>query len=126
VSSILVLVVIAGVSLVVSRVASAALTATGLPGDWIAGHTLGELRLRDEGVLVLGVVRTDGQYLGAPGKETEIHAGDQLVRYGHDDTLAELDCRTDGAAGKASHDRAAAIHRQRFNQETAADEADSA
>ncbi|HVW31820.1 MAG TPA: TrkA C-terminal domain-containing protein [Acidimicrobiia bacterium] len=81
--------------------------------DWLAGRTLGELRLRDEGVVVLGIVCGDGQYLGAPGKETELQAGDQLVLYGHDDTLADLDCRTDDADGAARHQEAAAAHRHR-------------
>src|SRR5919197_3255988 len=36
------------------------------PQDWLAGRTLAELTLRDEGVVVLGVRREHGPYLGAP------------------------------------------------------------
>ena len=45
------------------------------PGGWLAGRTLGDLRLRDEGVTVLGIVRQDDSYEGAPGKNTVIQGG---------------------------------------------------
>jgi hypothetical protein len=35
-------------------------------GDWLAGKQLSECRLRDEGMLILGVVREDGSYVGVP------------------------------------------------------------
>lgn len=38
------------------------------PADWLAGRTLAEARLRDEGIVVLGVERANGIYIGAPGK----------------------------------------------------------
>lgn len=62
-------------------------------GDWMAGQALGQLRLKDEGVLVLGVVSGDGAYLGAPGRDTVINAGDTVVLYGRDTVLVELDSR---------------------------------
>ncbi len=63
------------------------------PGDWMAGRRLGELRMKDEGVLVLGVVRPDASYVGAPGKDTAIEPGDTVILYGRDTVLAELDSR---------------------------------
>jgi hypothetical protein len=87
------------------------------PDDWMAGRTLGELRLRDEGVVVLGIVWADGQYLGAPGKATTVRAGDQLIVYGHDDTLADLDRRRKGAGGDTAHQRSASTNQQRRRQE---------
>jgi uncharacterized protein with PhoU and TrkA domain len=72
-------------------------------GDWVAGRSLGELRLRDEGVMVIGVHRGDDDYIGAPGKETRIRPGDTLVVYGHEDRLAELDERSLGSAGDRTH-----------------------
>lgn len=43
------------------------------PDHEVAGRTLGELRLRDEGIIVLGITRADGTYLGAP-RSTPISA----------------------------------------------------
>lgn len=75
--------------------------------DWMAGHTLGELRLKDEGVLVLGVVNGDGTYLGAPGKDTVINAGDTVVLYGRDTVLVELDSRAAGPDASEKRSRPA-------------------
>ena len=75
---------------------------------WITGRTLGELRLRDEGVLVLGIVRTDGSYLGVPTKDTRIEPGDTLILYGRDGRFAELTARRPGASGDQAHRAAVA------------------
>jgi Trk K+ transport system NAD-binding subunit len=47
-----------------------------VPSAWMTGRTLGELRLRDEGILVLGIVRADGSFLGVPTRQTRIDPGD--------------------------------------------------
>ena len=60
------------------------------------GRTLGELRLKDEGVLVLGVVHGDGAYVGAPGTDTVINVGDTVVLYGRDTVLVDVDTRAAG------------------------------
>jgi hypothetical protein len=77
-------------------------------GDWITGRTLGELRLRDEGILVLGIVRPDGSYLGVPSKTTRIEAGDTVILYGRDALFAELTDRRTGPAGDRAHQEAVA------------------
>lgn len=77
------------------------------PEAWITGRTLGELRLRDEGVLVLGIVRGDA-YLGVPDKNTRILAGDTLILYGRDGRFVELTERQAGAEGDRAHRMAAA------------------
>ena len=73
------------------------------PGDWIADRTLAEMRLNDEGVLVLGVQRRDGGYIGAPTGTTVAHVGDVLLLYGHQDRIAALDVRPQGPVGDAEH-----------------------
>jgi hypothetical protein len=78
--------------------------------DWIADHTLQELRLNDEGILVLGVQRADGRYVGAPIGATRITPGDVLVIYGHGDRIADLDVRERGTVGEVSHLRATQEH----------------
>jgi K+/H+ antiporter YhaU regulatory subunit KhtT len=79
-------------------------------GDWLAEETLRDLELRDEGVVVLGVTRANGTWLGAPDGDTVVHAGDTLVVYGRDDRVCELDARRHDASGDAAH--AAAVAEQ--------------
>jgi hypothetical protein len=78
--------------------------------DWVAGRSLHELRLRDEGVIVIGIHR-ERQYLGAPDAKTVIRPEDTLVLYGHSRRIAELDTRRRGAAGDAAHVEACAEER---------------
>lgn len=79
-------------------------------GDWLAGRRLEDLRLPDEGVLVLGVTRPKGRFLGAPTSDTEVQPGDVLIVYGRDAALRELDERRAGWAGDAEHREAIAEH----------------
>lgn len=68
------------------------------PGNPLAERTLGDLALRDRGVLLLGITRSDGTYLGVPGFDERLREGDLLVLYGDGDAICALDdeCR-DGA-----------------------------
>lgn len=86
------------------------------PGDWMAGRPLGELRVKDEGVLVLGVVQRGGTYIGAPGKDTVISAGDIVILYGCDAILGELDVRRNGGDGDEAHHREAEVHSRQADQ----------
>ena len=72
-------------------------------GDWLAEKTLGELHLRAEGVVVLGITRAGGAWIGAPHGDTVLHAGDVLVVYGREDRVCELDERRGGTTGDAAH-----------------------
>ena len=69
--------------------------------DWVCDRTLAEMRLNDEGILVLGVQRRNGGYDGAPHGTLAVHAGDTLLLYGHQDRIAELDERVKGPLGDA-------------------------
>lgn len=80
------------------------------PNDWMSERLLRDLRLPDEGVLVIGIQRTDGSYLGAPDGETPIEPGDRMILYGPEDRLAELDQRRRGEPGETAHREAAAEH----------------
>jgi Trk K+ transport system NAD-binding subunit len=71
-------------------------------GDWVAGHTLAELKLRDEGVFVLGIHHDDGSYIGVPRGSHRVAPGDTLVLYGDAERLEDLDDRRAGA-GDARH-----------------------
>jgi hypothetical protein len=87
------------------------------PGDWVAGRTLGELALRDEGIAVLGVRRAAGTWLGAPAGSTPVRAGDTLVLYGVEASICDLDERHAGPAGDRAHEAAVAAHERRWADE---------
>lgn len=73
--------------------------------DWMAGRSLAELQLREEGLLVLGITRPDGTYLGAPEGSTAPRGGDTVLLYGRAASLAALDERRRGRQGDAEHRR---------------------
>lgn len=75
------------------------------PGDWLVGKTLEAAALSHEGILVLGIQRPDGRYIGAPRASDTICAGDILVMYGTVNRLRELDERKAGT-GDAAHQQA--------------------
>ncbi len=78
------------------------------PKDWVADKTLGELNLTSEGVLVLGVQRADGSYVGAPTGRTKIAENDTMILYGRQEALVELDRRRAGLRGDSAHKKAIA------------------
>ncbi len=82
------------------------------PEDWMADCTLEELRLREEGVLVLGVQPTDGPYVGAPTANTRIGPGDTVLLYGREKNLAALDQRVGHIGGQREHLDAVAEQRR--------------
>ncbi|MEX2290446.1 MAG: TrkA C-terminal domain-containing protein [Mycobacteriales bacterium] len=82
-------------------------------GDWLTGRTLGDLRLRDEGVMVLGIYRRSGLYLGVPRMDTVVEDGDRLVVYGEEDAIPALAERPPGQEGDAAHEQAVASYRSR-------------
>ena len=82
-------------------------------GDWLAERSLGDLGLRDEGVIVLGVYRRSGAYVGVPGPETVVHDGDRLVLYGEEDAIPRVSQRQAGPAGAEEHVQAVQDYRRR-------------
>lgn len=85
--------------------------------DWLANKTLSEARLWDEGILVLGIQRSDGSYLGAPVGATSISPGDTLVAYGRIVALEEIDVRRRGWIGEHQHVEAVAEQKDVIVQE---------
>jgi hypothetical protein len=80
--------------------------------DWVTGHTLEELQLPKEGLLVLGINRDQNAYVAHPGPASRLACGDLLVIYGHADAIADLDHRASDD-GDASHARAVERHAAR-------------
>ena len=77
---------------------------------WMAGTPLRDLDLPAEGVLVLGLRRPGGEFLGAPRADTEIQAGDTVLLYGRRASLEELGYRPSGPRGDAEHVRGISRH----------------
>jgi len=74
--------------------------------DWLAGRKLLEMRLSEEGILVLGIERPDGTYIGAPRGHNTLEAGDVLLLYGRGEALKSLDQRRTGSEGNWEHFKA--------------------
>jgi hypothetical protein len=94
--------------------------------DWIANKTLAESKLPNEGVIVLGITKPDGSYVGAPMADTEIEAGDVLIVYGQDFKVKNLDIRRRGWEGDYAHNISAASHEETQRQLLAAQQAQQA
>lgn len=75
--------------------------------SWLEGKTIKEAGLVDEGVLVLGIYRrprgVHAVYFGSPSPSDAILEGDELVLYGHEDTIENLSVRTKGPEGDKDH-----------------------
>jgi hypothetical protein len=82
------------------------------PGDWMEGHSLAELGLSQEGLLVLGIERPGCNYQGATRGGAQLLAGDTLIVYGRTDAIDDLDRRPAGPQGDAAHQRAIAKEQQ--------------
>ncbi len=93
------------------------------PGDWMENQPLSELRLASEGIVVLGIQRSDGCYLGAPRGATLLKGHDVLILYGREGGLRRLDERRAGLGGDLEHHRAVAEQQEVQLQEESADPA---
>ena len=81
-------------------------------GDWVADKSLAETSLSLEGVLVLGLSRASGTYIGSPNGKTLFRVGDTVTVYGPIDRLEELDLRKDGYDGDRAHRIAIATQKE--------------
>jgi len=76
-----------------------------MPDDWMIDRTLGELNLRKEGILVLGIFHEDG-FEGAPSAQSVMAEGDKAIVYGTLDAIDRLMSRPAGPRGDADHRKA--------------------
>jgi hypothetical protein len=90
--------------------------------QWLVDRRLDQLALRAEGVIVLGVSRRDGPYLGVPRGDTALRDGDTLVLYTRAGVVEELEQRRRGAEGDRAHTAGVtsqAVERAREREEAA-------
>ncbi len=74
--------------------------------DWLDGMTLADARLRHEGIVVLGIEKSDGSYVGNPRGAAKLHSEDTLIIYGDIANIRGLDRRRKGHTGDREHERA--------------------
>ena len=79
--------------------------------EWMVGRPLSDLHLTREGIVVLGIHRSDGSFSGTPTGETTIQPGDTVVAYGRSSVLSGLATRS-ASSGDADHAEATAQHQQ--------------
>ncbi|MBK5969390.1 MULTISPECIES: TrkA C-terminal domain-containing protein [Thiorhodovibrio] len=65
-------------------------------GSWLDGQPLRALRPAEEGILVLGLAKFNGEWFGTPGGDTVAQSGDQLIVYGRTETIRKLEARRAG------------------------------
>lgn len=70
-------------------------------GEWLVGKRLAELHLTSEGVVVLGIHRADGSFLGTPTGDTAVGPEDHVLAYGRAPVLRELATRKHVAGDEA-------------------------
>lgn len=71
--------------------------------DWIANRSLQDAELRDEGLVVLGIKRENGPYIGGPKGDSMVLPGDTLLVYGKIRSVEELDSRRRDWTGDREH-----------------------
>ncbi|KAA0000994.1 MAG: potassium transporter TrkA [Thermoplasmata archaeon] len=89
-------------------------------GSWLENKKLRELRVDEEGILILGIYRRieeEEQFIGAPDGDTEIMKGDTLICYGPEEAIKNLSQRLRGRAGDEQHEKAVEEERIRKEQE---------
>lgn len=78
--------------------------------DWICDKRIRDTGLQEEGILILGIQREQGNFIGAPAPETKIGDGDMLIIYGRADAIEELTRRRKGTSGDVEHEDAVREH----------------
>jgi len=72
-------------------------------GDWIENQKVGDLKLWQEGINLIGIQRDDGTYLGIPKHKTKITNHDQIILYGRKKSLHNLERRKRNVSGDKEH-----------------------
>ncbi len=71
--------------------------------DWLADKTLTEVRLSDEGILILGIRTCEGDFHGTPRGGDVLRVSDTLILYGNLEDIEKLDRRRAGRSGDRAH-----------------------
>jgi hypothetical protein len=85
-------------------------------GEWMVGRPLADLHLTGEGVVVLGIHRADGTFIGTPTGSTVIKADDHVLAYGRMEVLKNLAGRP-SSTGDEIHEELSAEHQHLLEEE---------
>lgn len=84
---------------------------------WLAGKTLAELGLQEEGLLVLGIIKADGSYIGVPRGRYVLESQDDIVVYGRSDRVKEVTNRPRTLLSEQQHQENVQTHRQELKEQ---------
>jgi len=73
--------------------------------DWMANKTLKELKLRNEGITVLGIDRAGREYIGSPTGSFDILPNDVITVYGKAEVIKNIYERKNDYQTSVSHDK---------------------
>lgn len=93
------------------------------PDDWVCDVPLHELDLPEEGVVVLGIERTDGRWVGAPSGKTALHAGDLVLVYGTQDAIDRVDHRPKDPEGELDRVTSQVVFTEQYLEQQQAERA---
>lgn len=88
----------------------------------MAGKSLAERALANEGILILSSTRENGFVIGTPASRTLLPPGDRLLIYGIENSADRLRERGCGSEGDEEHDLACRRQRLRLVEERTEDE----
>jgi K+/H+ antiporter YhaU regulatory subunit KhtT len=91
------------------------------PEDWLADRDLNELKLINEGLIILGITRNNGSYIGAPHGNTLIKPWDTLIIYGRASAVEEIDQRKKNIIGDLAHAEGELKHKELVEEESKTD-----
>jgi len=90
------------------------------PDDWLCRKTLMQLRLREEGITVLGIDRKDHDYFGSPSGEFEILPDDVVTLYGKAEGIKNVYNRKKDY--KAEHEHREHVEKEELRQKVEEEE----
>ncbi len=84
---------------------------------WLQSGTLADLKLTDEGLLVLGIVRHDETYIGVPRGRYHIEEEDKVIIYGKSGRIRDLCRRNDRLKGIQHQQKSIQQHQQELAEQ---------
>ncbi len=84
-------------------------------GDWLENKKVSVLKLRQEGINLIGIERKNGTYVGTPSGDTTVTTEDKLILYGRERNLRNLEKRKQDVNGQQQHEQA--MEQQKIEKE---------
>ena len=81
------------------------------------GSCLKDLNIPEEGLLVLGPIRDDGDYLGVPRGGYQIRDSEHLIIFGKPARIRGLCERDDALEGEVAHDKSVIEHKDDLEEQ---------